>query len=305
MRMHKAPPALYVYALVGDILSPVASATSPLCPGLDKAKNATEWWAEHGAASLKTITLNASWWSTLPTGFSAYGSQCTLGLFYAGDDLEQDMKSQAIADLKHAMGPRSVLIKIATYKTQAALHVAQADQVNYVYQVFSSYVPAAEEMDKVADVLADLFAEGELTGIAYNGVLGGEAMKPRNNAVGSVLRRAVSKELTIGGCQSASCQAALAKAGQIYDDVDYLQFESLDRTMQRLQPAVRGKYINEWVSKAGFAFPTVNNFWDDDMYQRLLKIKASVDPCNVLTVEAGVAADHLHCAALQHGAVFV
>merc|ERR1712137_914875 len=114
------------------------------------------------------------------------------------------------------------------------LHVAQADQVNYLYQVFTSYVPAADEMDNAADVLADLFAEGEITAIGYNGVLGGDAMKSRDNAVGSVLRRAVSKELTIGGCQSAICQAAAAKAGLLLDELDYLGFASLDRTAKRL-----------------------------------------------------------------------
>ena len=34
-------------------------------------------------------------------------------MFYSGEDLQRDMKSQAIKDLKRAMGPRSLLRKTA------------------------------------------------------------------------------------------------------------------------------------------------------------------------------------------------
>merc|ERR1712070_1224347 len=144
-------------------------------------------------------------------------------------------------------------------------------------------------------------ANGEITDVGLNAVLGGKARDLDGNAIGDVLRN-TQFEMTIQGCQTEACQTGAAALRETLEmgEADLLDFETLQPLSDRLGAIVRGRYINEWTSKAGYALPSPSNFWDSMMYSQLLGIKQVVDPCNVMTVEAGVAWDLPHCKQDQH-----
>lgn len=300
MRMHAAPPAIHAFSAV---LEWPPTHFHPLCPGLDTAKNKSQWWSENGTSVLKKVIFNASWWASLPEGWSAYGTQCSMTFHYTGSNLEEDLKAPAILALKELMGLGSSFQKLLTLPNQSMVHMVEADAVNYEYQyAFTSFVPADAELGDVADVLVKAFTDGEISDVAFNYVLGGKIRDLDGNAIGDVVREAAGFEMTVDGCQMEACQtrrAALLEIGEM-DEVDLISFETLQATADKLGAVARGKYINEWNSKAGYVFPSPSNFWDSQTYTKLLGIKQAVDPCNVMTVEAGVAWDLPHCKQAQY-----
>lgn len=300
MNMHAAPPAQHVFYTQTDPNDP-----APLCPGLAAAKNASLWWLQNGASTLKKVVFNASWWDALPRSWSGYGSECSISLIYSGLNLEEDLKVPAIQALEALMG--SAMWEGETYSTQSDMHIAQADTINYLFQPgFTSFVPAADEISNVADVLANMHADGEITGVFYNGVLGGRASQHVDNAVGAVLRQAVGLEITLNGCQSDACKEKMYALGSSdLDGVALLFGETLQAAVDKLEPVVWGKYVNEFTSKAGYALPQTSQFWDPVTYENLLNIKNSVDPCNVLNVEVGVGWDLPHCKAVKRDHILV
>merc|ERR1712137_456350 len=231
-----------------------------------------------------------------------------MGFIYTGNNLEEDLHVPAILALTEATGPGSFLQLTGNFTNFYDFHMYTADTVNFEYQdSFTSFVPAESELGDVADVLAKMMADGEIDHVSFNAVLGGKAMDPHHNAVGDVLRKATGFEMTVNGCQTEACQASRAELLEVFElaEADLLEFETLQASVDKLDPVVRGRYVNEWISKAGYAFPSPNNFWDPQTYSQLLEIKQSVDPCNVMTVEAGVAWDLPHCKQAQRRQVVV
>lgn len=296
MQMHPAPAAIYM-------LAPQAaeSSTTPLCPGLSAAVAAgrpEQWWSEQGAEILRRVVFNASWWASLPEEWSIYGTPCTSEILYTGENLTEGLRAPAILALTELMGPGSSVTVFQKFASQVDFHVETADANNYLYNTFTSFVPSEAEMGDLPEVVAGLNADGVSATIGFIGMLGGRAMRLGGNAVGDVLRRAVGPEVTM----AATMAANLPSTGLILDsldDLDLLHFELLQKVVNKVQPVVRGKYVNEWVSKDGLARPTVDNFWDSDTYAELLRLKQKTDPCNVLSVEVGVAGDLPHCRAGQ------
>merc|ERR1712137_645106 len=152
MQMHRAPAAIHYYAPTVDWPPTI---TTPLCPGLASAENKSQWWSEQGDSVLKKVVFNASWWTSLPAGWTSYGTLCGMALLYSGHDLANDLQAPAISTLKALVGLTSLLQEVAAYKTQFEMHMASADVVNYMYaSPFSSFLPAASEMGDMADAIA-------------------------------------------------------------------------------------------------------------------------------------------------------
>merc|ERR1712232_19104 len=180
------------------------------------------------------------------------------------------------------MGPRGSIVQIASYATQADFHYGSSHFArNYAYQAFTSFVPAMNEVEDFADVVAGLHASGTLPAssatMMFNGVLGGRASVPSDNAVGDVLRLAAGFEAFVG-CATNDCLSPKEDPYMNLDAYDLANFKVIQAIIDEVRPFVRGKYVNEWISKGGLGFPSSSNFWDDRSYNRLLQIKQGVDP---------------------------
>jgi len=218
-------------------------------------------------------------------------------MIYVGhEDIENALQHPAISQLQTLIGSDSGIVVEAVYETQSDMHIAQADGGNYLPQTFTSYLPAASELGAFVDVVVDSYVDGSLPLSAIgliNGMMGGQTKKHRNNAVGGVLRSCFF-EVGLAGTPT------IPDPSNNWDAYELSALEAIQAAADNIDPVVQGKYINEWVSHGGLVYPRPGNFWDADVYARLLNVKQKVDPCNILTIEAGVGYDLPHCGAQSY-----